>query len=109
MPILVAQHQLRVKNERDFQYLQEDIAEFNLLRKKNAISLNEAERRKEKETMEAKFAARKLTNSSVRNPTKEQVRDALARTKDDGLLAGERDLTSELAAENCLLYTSRCV
>ena len=49
--------------------------------------------------MEAKFAARKLTNSSVRNPTKEQVRDALARTKDDGLLAGERDLTSELAAE----------
>lgn len=99
LPILVAQHQLRVKNERDFQYLQEDIAEFNLLRKKNAISLNEAERRKEKETMETKFAARKLTKSSVRNPTKEQVRDALARTKDDGLLAGERDLTSELAAE----------
>jgi carboxyl-terminal processing protease len=59
LPILVAQHKQRIKNEKDFQYLQEDIAEFNRIRKQNAVSLNEAERRKEKEAQEAKLAARK--------------------------------------------------
>ncbi|MES2948008.1 MAG: carboxy terminal-processing peptidase [Pseudomonadota bacterium] len=99
LPILVAQHKGRVKNERDFQYLQEDIAEFNLKRKQNAISLNEAERRKEKDAMEARLAARKAAKKSNRAGGADAAREDSDRAKDDGLQAGERDLTSELAAE----------
>lgn len=92
LPILVAQHKQRIKNEKDFQYLQEDIAEYNRIRKQNAISLNEAERRKEKEAQESKLAARKAGTKGV-----ETVKDD-AET-DDGLQAGERDIKAELAAE----------
>jgi carboxyl-terminal processing protease len=100
LPVLTAQHKARINKERDFQYMQEDIAEFNLLRKKNAISLNEAQRRKEKDALEAKLAARKSIKSATSGANTEAARDEqLARTKDDGLQAGERDLTSELAAE----------
>ena len=45
LPILRASHDMRISRDKDFQYLQEDIAEFNTLRKKNLISLNEADRR----------------------------------------------------------------
>ena len=95
LPILVAQHKARVKGEKDFQYLQEDIAEFNAKRKQNELSLNEAVRRKEKDAQEAKLAARKPAAKAS---------DAAAAAKsnsdkDDGLQAGERDLRVELAAE----------
>ena len=95
LPILVGQHRLRVKNEKDFQYLQEDIAEFNLKRKRNELSLNEAERRKEKQAQEAKLAARKAATKAKADDDNVKNDDA----KDDGLQAGERDLNIELAAE----------
>jgi carboxyl-terminal processing protease len=94
LPTLVAQHKARVQNEPDFQYLQEDIAEFNRLQKRNTVSLNEAARRKEMNATDAKLAARKsATGHNLARNTK------AVRTKDDGLQAGERDLVSELAAE----------
>ena len=92
LPILVAQHKQRIKNEKDFQYLQEDIAEYTRIRKQNAISLNEAERRKEKDAQEAKLAARK-PGAKGKDSAKANA------DKDDGLQAGERDLKVELAAE----------
>lgn len=92
LPIVLAQHKQRIKGDKDFQYLQEDIAEFNRIRKQNAVSLNEAERRKEKEAQEAKLAARKPSANG-----KEAAKNDL--DKDDGLLAGERNLSAELAAE----------
>ena len=92
LPILLAQHKQRIKGEKDFQYLQEDIAEFNRIRKQNAVSLNEAERRKEKETQEAKLASRKPATKG-KDAAKNDA------DKDDGLQAGERDLNVELAAE----------
>jgi carboxyl-terminal processing protease len=95
LPILVGQHKLRVKNEKDFQYLQEDIAEFNLKRKRNELSLNEAERRKEKQAQEAKLAARKAGTKAKNGD--DNIKNDVA--KDDGLQAGERDLSVELAAE----------
>ena len=95
LPILVGQHKLRVKNEKDFQYLQEDIAEFNLKRKRNELSLNEAERRKEKQAQEAKLAARKAGTKA--RDGDDNIKNDVA--KDDGLQAGERDLSVELAAE----------
>ncbi len=58
LPMLQARHDTRVKTDKDFQYLQEDIAEFTLQRKKNLISLNEVERRTERDAQEAKVKAR---------------------------------------------------
>lgn len=95
LPILVAQHKARIKGEKDFQYLQEDIAEFNLKRKQNELSLNEAARRKEKDAQEAKLAARKPA-AKASDATAAKSSDT---SKDDGLQAGERDLRVELAAE----------
>ena len=96
LPILVAQHKARIKGEKDFQYLQEDIAEFNAKRKQNELSLNEAVRRKEKDAQEAKLAARK-PGTKAGDAT--AVKNASDTNKDDGLQAGERDLKVELAAE----------
>jgi carboxyl-terminal processing protease len=97
LPILLAQHKARIQSEPDFQYLREDIAEFNRQKQKNAVSLNEVERRKEVDALEAKLAVRKATKGS--NLGGKGGRVLNTRTKDDGLQADERDIVSELAAE----------
>jgi carboxyl-terminal processing protease len=104
LPVLLALHDARVKNDKDFQYLQEDIAESRLRRKKNLISLNEAERRKERAAEEARLMARETRkdpskNSSNDVPGKDTASDKGAALRDDGLQPGERKLANELAAE----------
>jgi carboxyl-terminal processing protease len=51
-------HTARVAKDKEYQYLVEDIAEFNVQRKKHVISLNEAERRRERDQQEAKTKLR---------------------------------------------------
>ncbi len=58
LPILQQRHDKRVTTDKDYQNLLDDIAEYNVRRKKNQISLNEAERRKERETQQAKLKLR---------------------------------------------------
>jgi carboxyl-terminal processing protease len=112
----------RIAKDKDFQYLQEDIAEVRKLRKENAISLNEAVRRKERDSQdaraklrEARLAAQTTSNeaatpegkearSKVPAPTKPSKAAVVAALKgssrqDDGLQADERNLAAELAAE----------
>ena len=104
LPLLATRHAARVKNDRDFGYLQEDIARFQLARKKNLVSLNEAERRKEREEQEARVAARELAaNTGTLTPQEGAARAAAAAVgrarSDDGLQANERNLVHELASE----------
>lgn len=105
-PALQTRHQARIAKDRDFQFLQEDMAEFRRLQKEESISLNETVRRKEIETREARAKARqKLENEGSgltatgkkKLPGKAGTSRALQR--DDGLTADERNLTVELAAE----------
>ncbi len=84
LPALVRQHEERIRNDRAFKYLAEDIAESRLLRTKNLVSLNEAARRKELAAQEARLASRKVLKDSMR---------------DDGLQPTERPLAETLAAE----------
>jgi len=98
LPTLMALHEARVKVDKGFQYLQEDIAESKQLRKKNQVTLNEAARRKELAAQEARLAARETGTDAAKGPA--QVNGAAAR--DDGLQPGERNLASELAAEKAL-------
>jgi carboxyl-terminal processing protease len=104
LPILVSLHEARVKNDRDFQYLKEDIAEIKLQRKKNLVSLNETARRKELDAQEARLKLRE----SRRDTDKSSRADAIGKQpapanrsarRDDGLQADERNLAMELAAE----------
>lgn len=117
---LQKRHESRIAKDKDFQYLQEDIAEMRKLRKENAISLNETVRRKERDSQdvrtklrEARLAAQapaddaatgadgKDARSKVPNPTKPGKSVALKGSSrlDDGLQGDERNLVAELAAE----------
>jgi len=96
VPLLNASHEKRIKRDREFQYLQEDIAEFEKLRRKNLISLNEADRRKDREAREAREKAREATGNEADRAAAKARNKAL---QDDGMLASERNLSAELALE----------
>jgi carboxyl-terminal processing protease len=96
VPVLVALHDTRVKTDKDFQYLQDDIAEAKVRHKKNVISLNEAERRKERAAEESRQAARQASQLAGSGAAVSSQRAGLA---DDGLQPDERKLANELAAE----------
>jgi carboxyl-terminal processing protease len=94
IPILLARHQTRIRHDKGFQYLVEDTFRVKQLRKKNVISLNEADRRRERIAQEKRLSARE-----------DGAGQALARAaggalQDDGLQVDERNLTKELAAED---------
>jgi carboxyl-terminal processing protease len=89
LPRLSAWHAARIKQDRDFQELQQDVARAQELRRNNAISLNEAVRRKERAASEKRLATLLGTNGTGADT-------ALA---DDGLQFNERKLDKDLAAE----------
>jgi carboxyl-terminal processing protease len=99
---LIATHDARVSKDKDFQSLREDIAEFNTQRKKNLISLNETDRRKEREMQEARILSREKNNATDKggNATdKNAVVANSAAFEDDGLQSNERNLAADLAIE----------
>jgi carboxyl-terminal processing protease len=118
---LQKKHDSRIAKDRDFQDIQQDIAEALKVRKDNLISLNEAVRRKERENQEAKARLRESRLAGKDNPdepvsgpgSKEQRGKVPAPTSpkktnvvlkgaasaDDGLQGDERSLSAELAAE----------
>ena len=104
LPILLTLHDARVKKDKDFQYLQEDIAESKLQRKKNMISLNEAERRQERDAQEARLMSREARRDAGKSASndvagKENASEKSSALRDDGLQPDERNLANELAAE----------
>ena len=104
LPILLTLHEARVKKDKDFQYLQEDVAEIKLQRRKNLISLNEAARRKERDAQEARLKSREPRSDADDSSLKEAMGRESAPTngsarRDDGLQTDERNLANALAAE----------
>jgi carboxyl-terminal processing protease len=99
VPMLVARHDNRVSHDKDFKYLQEDISEFNKLRQKNLISLNEADRRKEREAQEARDKSREVNKGDTK-PDKASAQAGSHVFQDDGMLSSERNLSADLAIEN---------
>jgi carboxyl-terminal processing protease len=93
VPMLLALHENRVRHDKDFQYLLDDISQAQQLRKLNVISLNEADRRKERQTQEKRLADREG------GAAKSTIHALENSHQDDGLQADERNLTKELAAE----------
>ena len=102
LPQLIALHDARVSKDKDFKLLREDIAEFSAQRKKNLISLNEADRRKEREAQEARILLREKESEAEKSGKATDVKSAAANSaafEDDGLQSNERNLATDLANE----------
>lgn len=97
VPALQMRHESRIKSDEDFRDQQDDIAKINVLRKKNLISLNEAERRQERAIQEARLAKREARKTSAKG-SKGGLSELANPLQDDGLQADERSLSSDLAA-----------
>jgi carboxyl-terminal processing protease len=89
---LQRRHALRIANNKDFQYLQEDVAENLAERDKLLISLNQADRSKERDVLEAKLKSRKELSAG-------DVESMPQPRQDNGLDEGEDSVANVLAAE----------
>jgi carboxyl-terminal processing protease len=77
------------------EHLQEDIAKSKRERERNVISLNEADRRKDRAAQEALLASRKSTDQAETASLPESIDAA----RDDGLQPNERSLSVSVYAE----------
>jgi len=102
VPTLISNHKKRISQDQDFKYLQEDITEFKTLRRKNLISLNEAERRKERKSQEAREKSREKNRAKNQSDTT-SAKTSVHQFQDDGMLASERNLSADLAIEKANL------
>ncbi|MBS0346003.1 MAG: carboxy terminal-processing peptidase [Proteobacteria bacterium] len=89
IPTLQNRYQSRIAADKEFQSLLDDIADVRRQRESKSISLNEADRRKEKDVRENRLKQRE----------KGDLKGKLAALRDDGLQSGERSLAADLAAE----------
>ena len=97
-PTLLTRHDARVK--KTFLCLEDDIAEFTFQRQKNLISLNEAERRQERDVREARLASCDVNAGTAKGARENLLTRKLPRNAgllDDGLQPSERSLAAERA------------
>lgn len=94
LPKLEALHAARVKQDKEFQWWTADVAEFRAEREKKYVSLNEAERRAERDRDAAKRERRQEQRKALG-----LALDPLADTNDDGLQASERNIAEDAARE----------
>ncbi len=93
LPRLMAQHNARVQKDQEYQWLLQDVARFRSEREKKSISLNEAERRAERDRNEA----RRKEREAQRKAMGLAVLDG--DDKDDGLQTNERGIRQQVAQE----------
>ena len=94
LPRLEALHEQRIGQDPEFRWWTADVAEFRAEREKKYVSLNEAERRAERDRDEAKRKRRQEERKRLG-----LALDPLAETSDDGLQASERDIAEDAARE----------
>jgi len=95
LPRLGTLHTARVGRDREFQWWKEDVAEFRAEAEKEYISLNEAERRAERDRQVAKNKQRQEERTRL-GLALDPLADEL---NDDGLSANERDVAKDAARE----------
>ena len=95
LPKLETLHTTRVANDKEFQWWSDDVAQFRAERAKKSISLNENERRAERDTEDAKRKQRQAERKSLGLDLDPLADDDI----DDGLAASERDIAKDAARE----------
>jgi len=94
LPQLEALHARRSAADPEFRWWVEDVNEFRSERERKYISLNEAERRAERDRQRERNAARQAERERLGLNL-----DPLANEDDDGLWAGERNVAEQAARE----------
>ena len=94
LPQLKTLHDARVTKDREFQWWSEDIARFREESAKKWVSLNEAERRAERDRDAAKRKQRQEERKALGLDL-----DPLAEETDDGLTSSERNVAEEAKRE----------
>ncbi len=95
LPRLDALHGARIAQDKEFRWWADDVAEFRAEREKKYISLNEAERRSERDRDEAKRKQRQAERKAL-GLALDPLADSGA---DDGLQASERNVAEDAARE----------
>lgn len=93
VPRLKAQHDTRIATDREFSWWAQDVAQFKADRDRKVISLNEAERRIERDKDLAKRKQRSAERKALGLVLPGGPED------DDGLQADERNVAQQVAAE----------
>ncbi|GAA5182272.1 carboxy terminal-processing peptidase [Niveibacterium umoris] len=96
IPSLRSRHEARMSAEKTLKRIIDDANEIAVLRKRATISLNEAERRAERDAMEARAKKRAeeeaRENGAKAGKTKAEIDEDLQASSDDGLLDNERSI-----------------
>jgi carboxyl-terminal processing protease len=95
LPKLETRHETRIAANKEFQWWTEDVAQFREESAKTSISLNEAERRAERDRNEA----RRQQRQEVRKQLGLALDPLAVASADDGLQANERDIIKDAARE----------
>lgn len=95
LPKLEALHDARVKNDLEYQWWSEDVAQFRAEKAKKYVTLNEAERLAERDRQEAQRKSRQEERKKLGMPLDPLAGDLA----DDGLGASERDIVKDAARE----------
>lgn len=91
---LDSQHQARVAQDVEFGWWKEDVDHYRVEAARKSISLNEAERRAERDRLEAQRKERQQLRRQMGLDL-----DPLADESDDGLTGNERDVVADAARE----------
>ncbi len=94
LPKLETRHKSRVAEDVEFKWWNEDVQQFRAEAAKKAVSLNEAERRAERERQEKQRKERQEIRKQLG-----LALDPLAEDSDDGLTGNERDIVKDAARE----------
>ncbi|MEP6908286.1 MAG: carboxy terminal-processing peptidase [Pseudoxanthomonas sp.] len=95
LPRLEALHATRVAADKEFQWWSQDVSDFRAEKAKKYISLNEAERRAERDKQDTQRKSRQAERKTLGLALDPLADDAA----DDGLGANERDIIKDAARE----------
>ncbi|MEJ7746945.1 MAG: carboxy terminal-processing peptidase, partial [Luteimonas sp.] len=95
LPKLDVLHKARSANDKEFQWWAQDVAEFRVEQAKQSLSLNEVERRAERDKQEAKRTSRQAERKALGLDLDPLADDS----SDDGLQTSERDIAKDAARQ----------
>ncbi len=95
LPKLETRHAARIRGDREFQWWEEDVQQFRTEAEKKYVSLNEAERRAERDKQDAQRKQRQEVRRQLGLPLDPLADDG----SDDGLTGNERDIVKDAARE----------
>lgn len=98
VPELQSRHATRVRANPEFQRLREEFAEFKQQRQRRTLSLNEAERRREKLELERRFASAGQTDDGLLDSERELSVDTKEDKADDVLLKEAANIVADQVA-----------